>query len=105
MTHEFLWGFTAGVLFGAGVGGHCLRLLDTACGSARQYVAAIAVLVYALATALTACHSSWGLVLAMGGPPVGLTLVLATHNTVDRFQVVLGVFQLAAAVSAGFLYF
>lgn len=100
-----LWyGVLAGLLTGAGVGGHSLRLV-TLEGSAneRKWVAWSGIVLYAVASAAALFQHSLGCWISILGPVVGITAVLVTGNKIDRFQIVLGVFQALAAIVAGAL--
>ena len=94
-----LWGFVAGLLAGAGVFGHALRLVILGTGEigARHFVAGFAVLLYAVAAALAFTRHKAGLWVAILGPLGGITAVtLAPSAHVDTFQVVLGIPQFVA---------
>lgn len=115
--------FLSGLLLGAGVGGHVLRLvmlheeerqideLDRAVGTdteawarrslhGRMFVAWSAVAVYTMATVLVGLGHPAGLMIAVVGPVVGASTVVALRARIDRFQIALGVFQgLAAALA------
>lgn len=96
---ERLWGLIAGLLLGAGVGGHALRLVTLA-GTplgARHGVAAFAVLLYGVAGVLALFRRREGLWIAILGPIGGVTAVtLAPAAHIDTFQLVLGVPQMLA---------
>lgn len=94
-----LWGLIAGILLGAGVGGHALRLqvlgLDAWMG--RHTVAAGRVLLYIIATLLVWNKNKLGLWIAIIGPLVGISAVLISPNaSIDGFQAVLGIPQFIA---------
>jgi hypothetical protein len=93
LSYEFI----AGLLFGAGVGGHALRLvtLDSLKGP-RAFIAWSAMVIYGLGVALCLFEQAAGLYIAIVFPVVGVSAVLLTKNKVDAFQRVLGVFQLVA---------
>ena len=105
--------FAAGLLLGAGVGGHALRLVvlsqdnePDAQQRGRYAVAIAGMVLYGFAALLASLQHPLGLVITIVGPGVGVGAVLVLGAKVDRFQVVLGVFQLAAAVvSLGMLIF
>jgi hypothetical protein len=95
------YGFIAGLLFGAGVGGHALRLvtLDSMKGP-RAFIAWSAMAIYGLGALLCLLEQVVGLYIAIVFPVVGISAVLLTKNKVDAFQLVLGVFQLVALVAS-----
>lgn len=100
----FVQGALVGMLVGAGVCGHVLRLATTEPpenGRAdRRLIALAGVLLYGVAAVLTAVGAQVGPWLAIVGPAVGLSAVLLTRNEVDTFQIWLGVFQAGTAVLA-----
>lgn len=100
MTAPFLSGLLVGLLLGAGVFGHALRLVTIwpiGARKGRAVVAVSACVVYALAALLCACESPVGYAIAVIGPVVGLSAVtLLPEADVDAFQVVLGVAQFVA---------
>lgn len=100
----YIQGALVGMLVGAGVCGHLLRLITTEPpenGKADRHIIALAgVLLYSIAAVLTAAGAHAGPWLAIGGPAVGLGAVLLTRNKVDMFQAVLGLFQVWTAVLA-----
>ncbi|MCZ7586230.1 MAG: hypothetical protein M5R36_24525 [Deltaproteobacteria bacterium] len=107
-TRERLWGMTTGLLVGAGVGGHALRLVVLGMSGigARHAVAGFAVLLYGTAAALTFMQRKAGLWIAVLGPLGGVTAVtLAPGASIDTFQVVLGVFQFLALGLSLYLLF
>ncbi len=94
-----LWGLVTGLLIGAGIFGHALRLviLGTDKISARHTVAAFAVLLYGVASALAFHRRRTGLWIAVLGPLGGITAItLAPNAHIDTFQIVLGVPQFLA---------
>lgn len=104
--YERHWGLTAGLLLGAGVGGHALRLatLDWDALGARHAVAGFACLLYAVAGGLSWAQKRTGLWISILGPVGGVTAVLlAPGASIDTFQVVLGVPQAVAAALAVYL--
>lgn len=97
----------AGNLFGSGVGGHALRLTTlTTSGvpfaeqKTRYFVAAGAILMYGLGANLALIQNPGALVIAIGGPILGLSTILLSGKKPDAFQVVLGLPQLVSAVYA-----
>jgi hypothetical protein len=97
--------FVSGLLFGAGVGGHVLRLVELSQDPApfhekrgRYFVAISAIVLYSIASILTGLGYSAGLWIAIIGPLVGVSAVLILGGKVDRFQIALGVFQAVGAV-------
>lgn len=93
---------TCGLLLGAGVGGHALRLvtLEGDIG-ARHLVAGFACLLYGTAAALTWAEKRSGLWISILGPVGGVTAVLlAPGANIDTFQIVLGVPQALATLLA-----
>lgn len=124
MINGFITGLIAGILIGAGVGGHVLRLVvlydeyqfhaDVAAAfgmpattsvKGRALVALAAVALYSVAAVLVMLGQDAGLWVALGGPLVGLAAVLALHAQVDSFQRALGVFQAIASVLAAYMLF
>lgn len=96
-----LYSFEAGLLVGAGVCGHALRLATLEQGEQdREWIAIAAMFWYGTAAMYCGQENSIGAWMAIVGPALGLTAVLLTRNRVDKFQVTLGVFQLLAAVEA-----
>jgi hypothetical protein len=98
-SNGFLWGFIAGLLLGAGAGGHALRLvvlgMDTL--TTRHYVAGFAVILYLVAGLLVCLRRKAGLYIAILGPLGGITAVtLSPQAQIDTFQVVLGIPQFLA---------
>jgi hypothetical protein len=110
-----IYGLIAGLLLGAGVDGHALRLvtlnpeeyvvLDGHLSDAdarkaertRRFIAWSAIVIYGLGAALCLQQSVWGLIIAIVFPAVGVAAVLVTGHKIDLFQAVLGVPQLLAA--------
>lgn len=98
------YAFLAGLLLGAGVGGHALRLTETPLPAARRDIAVAAVVLYGVAAIGAATQNPAGPLIAVVGPAIGVSAVLLTGYKIDRFQAVLGVFQaLAAAIGAWLL--
>jgi hypothetical protein len=100
---DHLWGFITGMMFGAGVFGHALRLV-TLIGEPwgeRNFVGIAGMVLYGAASILTWYKMKIGLWIAVIGPLIGLSFVAFGHKThVDTFQIVLGIPQfLAIAVS------
>jgi hypothetical protein len=98
-----IWGFVAGLLIGAGVFGHALRLviLESNEITPRHYVAGFAVLLYSVSGLLTYFRKKSGLYIAILGPVGGITAVsLAPNAQIDTFQIVLGIPQMLAVVMA-----
>ena len=110
------YGIIAGLLWGAGVGGHALRLVTLnpeeyvvldghlpytdalKAERARRFIAWSAIVVYGLGGLLCACQSPIGPAIAILFPLVGVTAVLVTGHKIDLFQVVLGIPQVVAAL-------
>jgi hypothetical protein len=105
-----LYLFVSGILLGAGVGGHALRLVNLyedpkALEKSRVFIAWSAVFIYGLGALLTFFGCPAGLYIAIVFPIVGITAVTITGYKIDTFQIVLGLFQiLAAVVSVYILY-
>ena len=102
---ERLWGLTVGLLIGAGVFGHALRLVilegDWA---ARHNVAGFAVLLYGVAALFTYLRHKLGLYITILGPLGGMTAVtLAPNASIDTFQFVLGIPQFMAIFLAAYI--
>jgi hypothetical protein len=111
-----IYGFISGLLVGAGVGGHALRLvtlnpeeyvvLDGHLSNAdarkaertRRFIAWSAIVIYGVGSVLCAFQNVGGPIIAIVFPFVGVTAVLVTGHKLDMFQIVLGVFQALAAV-------
>ena len=94
-----LWGFIAGILIGAGVGGHALRLQILGLGEwiGRHTVAASAVVLYLVAGILVYFKKKLGLWITIIGPLIGITAVtLSPMAQIDGFQLVLGIPQFLA---------
>ena len=94
-----------GLLVGAGVCGHALRIVtlredmirdDQQRG--RYFVALSAIVFYSVSAVLVGLGWTTGLVLSVVGPFIGITAVLLLKQKVDTFQKVLGVFQLIPVV-------
>jgi hypothetical protein len=103
---ERLWGLVTGLLVGAGVFGHALRLviLGTDEFVGRHAVAGFAVLLYGVASAFAFFRHRAGLWIAVLGPVGGITAVTLSPNAhVDAFQIVLGVPQIMALALALYL--
>lgn len=99
---EFWRGVVFGMLLGAGVTGHVLRVI-TAEDEQRRLIGGAGALLYGLAAVLVACGAIAGYVVAIVGPMVGLTAVLLSKERVDTFQLVLGVAQVVTALISGYL--
>lgn len=101
-TEDKLWGVTCGLLLGAGVGGHALRLVTLEGGiGPRHLVAGFACLLYGTAGALTWAEKKSGLWVSILGPVGGVTAVLlAPGASIDTFQIVLGIPQAVATLLA-----
>lgn len=101
---EKIWGLVAGLLLGAGVGGHTLRLVvlgidfnNMSSITSRHYVAGFAILLYLIAGILTFLKNKIGLWIAILGPLGGITAVTLSPNAhIDLFQVILGIPQFLA---------
>lgn len=108
MAHpDFLplaYSYLSGLLFGAGVGGHALRLTLLSEGGfkkedkGRIFVAISAMTIYGIATVLALYQNYGSLIIASVGPLLGVSAVYLFHKEIDRFQLVLGIFQAVAAV-------
>jgi hypothetical protein len=100
-SFDKIWGLVAGLLLGAGLFGHALRLviLGTDTISPRHYVAGFAVLLYLVSGLLVYFKKKSGLYIAILGPVGGITAVTLSPNAhIDTFQVVLGIPQMLALV-------
>jgi hypothetical protein len=99
-----LQGILVGLLVGAGVFGHALRLVTLDFHDpddrARIAVASFAIGLYAVAAGLVLAGGPVGPMIAVGGPILGITAVVLSGGRVDMFQIVLGVPQVLAAVVA-----
>jgi hypothetical protein len=104
MDEQLLRGTILGLLLGAGVGGHALRIvtldLTDPRSKSRKYIAVGAMVLYAIAAVQVFFHYTSGSFLTIFGPVVGVTAVIGSGTKVDLFQLVLGVFQILAAVAA-----
>ena len=92
-----IWGLISGLLIGAGVFGHALRLviLEPTWGG-RHNVAAFAIVLYSVSGILTLFRNKLGLYIAIIGPLGGITAVTALGKHIDLFQFVLGIPQFMA---------
>ena len=100
-SFDKIWGLIAGLLIGAGLFGHALRLVILGMDSIspRHYVAGFAVLLYLIAGLLVYCRKKIGLFIAILGPVGGITTVALSRNAhIDTFQIVLGIPQMLALV-------
>jgi hypothetical protein len=94
-----LWGIITGLLVGAGVFGHALRLVTLASVEdmeGRRLVAVAGVILYGLASPLTLMRHQAGLWIAILGPFAGVAGVLVVGKFPDTFQIVLGIPQFLA---------
>lgn len=107
-----LRGILVGLLVGAGVFGHALRLVTLQGqpdAAGRRGVAVAAIVIYGVASALLlGSDSKAGLWVATVGPLLGLSSVLVLKafgrsSGVDHFQIVLGVPQAVAIALASHL--
>jgi hypothetical protein len=101
-------GIVVGLLLGAGVCGHLLRLVTLGwphvlVPAARFHIAFFAIMIYGIATLLVLQGNVIGHLMTLCFPFVGLTAVMITKQKVDIFQIVLGIFQLLASLIS--LYF
>jgi hypothetical protein len=99
MNKENIWGLVTGLLLGAGVFGHALRIviLDNSSFTDRHTVAIAAVVMYSIASILTFFKHKAGLYIAIIGPLMGITAVTFSPKAqIDLFQLVLGVPQFLA---------
>jgi hypothetical protein len=93
-----IYGLIAGLLFGSGVGGHALRILTTT-DPTRLFIAYAAMVIYFGGGVFCLMPNPIaGLVIAVLFPIVGVTAVIVTGHKVDKFQIVLGIPQVVAAV-------
>ena len=100
--------FVSGLLLGAGVGGHALRLVELSAAPVdgqlgRYFVAISAILLYGTASVLAGLGYHAGLWIAIIGPLIGVSAVLLLGGRVDSFQLALGVFQVIGAVVSAWL--
>lgn len=99
-NYDLIWGLITGLLIGAGVFGHALRLqvlgFDAA-WTGRHTVATSAVILYLVSGILTYFKKPLGLWIAIIGPLMGITAVTISPNaSIDGFQLVLGIPQFLA---------
>ena len=107
------YAFLAGLLLGAGVFGHALRIvtLKTYRGlpfdseefrrdTNRMAIAVAAIVLYSMAGMFATFDSPVACYIAIGGPVLGVTGVLVTGAKIDTFQLVLGIPQVFAAITA-----
>ena len=96
---DHYWGIIAGLLIGAGVFGHALRLevLGFEAWTGRHTVASAGVALYLVAGILVYFKKKLGLWIAIVGPLIGITAVTISPNaSIDTFQLVLGIPQFLA---------
>ena len=94
-----LWGLVTGLLVGAGIFGHALRLVILGVDkfTPRHAVAGFAIVLYGVASTLAFFRQKSGLWIAVLGPLGGITAITFAPNAhIDTFQVVLGVPQCLA---------
>ncbi len=106
MNKENIWGLVTGLLLGAGVFGHALRIviLDNSSYTDRHTVAIAAVLIYLVASFFTFYKHKVGLYIAIIGPLIGITAVtISPKAQIDLFQLVLGVPQFLAIFLSAYL--
>lgn len=106
--------FLSGLLVGAGVGGHALRIVvlredptPDEQQRGRYFVAISAVIFYSISAVLVGVGpllhpyvTFAGLVLSVVGPFIGVSAVLLLKQKIDLFQKVLGVPQFLAVLVA-----
>lgn len=100
--------FIAGLLLGAGVCGHALRLVTEGNGfrfpqTPREWIAWCAIFIYGAATILCLFGHPIGPLIAVIFPFVGITAVIVTGEGLDFFQLTLGIFQFIALIASLFL--
>lgn len=96
-----MYGEITGLLIGAGVGGHALRVvvlsqdpIPNEKQKGRYALAICAMVFYSISAFLVHQEYMFGLIMSVIGPFLGLTTVLVfLKDKVDLFQRVLGVFQ------------
>lgn len=96
---NLIWGLIAGLLIGAGVFGHALRLqtLGFEEWTGRHTVAGAAIVMYLISAILVYFKKRLGLWIAIIGPLMGITAVTVSPNaSIDGFQLVLGLPQFLA---------
>ncbi len=101
-----IWGIVTGLLIGAGIFGHALRLVILGADkfTPRHAVAGFALLLYGAAAILTYFEKRAGLWIAVLGPLGGITAITLARNAhIDLFQVVLGVPQMMALALSVYL--
>lgn len=91
--------FIAGILFGAGVCGHALRLLQGETGT-RRFIVITSLFTYTLGTLLCLAGSLVGVWMAIILPLIAVIVITSSTEKPDPFQVVLGAFLIANAVLA-----
>lgn len=99
MNKDKIWGIITGLLLGAGVFGHALRIviLDNSTFTDRHSVALAAIGIYLAATIFSFFKNKIGLYIAIIGPLIGITAVTFSPKAqIDLFQMVLGIPQFLA---------
>lgn len=96
---DLIWGIIVGLLIGAGVFGHALRLQTLGFDewTGRHVVAGAGVLLYLISGILVYFRKPLGLWIAIIGPLTGIIAVVLSPNAhIDSFQLILGIPQFLA---------
>lgn len=105
---ERLWGIVLGLLIGANLGGHVLRLtlLGFSAITPRHYIPIFALVLYFVAAVLVFLKQKVGLWIALLAPFVGLIIISIVPNLhLEPFQVAMGVIEFPAVLCAAYLLF
>jgi hypothetical protein len=105
---ERLWGIVLGLLIGANLGGHILRLtlLGFSPITPRHYIPIFALGLYFVAAVLVFLKQKAGLWIALLAPLIGLIIISIVPNLhLEPFQVAMGVIEFPAMLCAAYLLF
>ncbi len=105
---ERLWGVILGLLIGANLGGHVLRLtlLGFSTITQRHYIPLFALVLYGVAAVLVFLKRKAGLWIALLAPLVGLLIISIVPNLhLEPFQVAMGLIEFPAILCAAYLLF
>jgi len=100
---ERLWGIVLGLLIGANLGGHILRLtlLGFSPITPRHYIPIFALGLYFVAAVLVFLKRKAGLWIALLAPLIGLIIISIVPNLhLEPFQVAMGVIEFPAMLCA-----
>jgi len=68
----------------------------------RRVIAGGGILLYTAAACLAAFESNWGALIAIGGPAIGLSAVVASGELPDDYQIAVGIGIQVPGVLLGF---